>query len=70
MVGGEEGGGVTREGEEYFVEHFASGLCAVRIGFKEGLRYILCGFFPPCSEIVEEVLDQQNKGAEKLKAAH
>jgi hypothetical protein len=58
VVGGEEWGGVAREGEEYFVEHFASGLRAMRIRFKKGLRYILCGFFPPCSGLVEEVLDQ------------
>lgn len=56
MVGGEEWGGVTGEGEENFVEHCGPGLCSVNTQFKNMLVYVLGGRSLWCPELVEEVL--------------
>ena len=56
MVGGEEWGGVTGEGEENFVEHCGSGLHSVNTQFKNILVYVLGGTSLSCSEFVEKVL--------------
>lgn len=56
MVGGEEWGGVTGEGEENFVEHCGPGLRSVNTQFKNMLVYVLGGRSLWCPELVEEVL--------------
>ena len=70
MVGGEEWGRVTGEGEENFVEHDCSGLQSVSRYSSSRSGHRLRARSLSRLKLIDEILCYQNEGAEELKAAH